>query len=124
GGAPYGYRYLSKYASGGQARYEIDDGQAEVVRQIFTWVGLERCSMGEVCRRLKQRGIPSPKGKTSWNRTSVWAMLNNSAYIGKAQFGKTRVGPPRPRLRARRAGRSGRAGRARSIPHPSRRAGI
>src|SRR5438876_9166886 len=25
-GAPYGYRYISKYASGGQARYEIDDG--------------------------------------------------------------------------------------------------
>src|SRR6516225_5117916 len=32
--APYGYRYLGKYEGGGQARYDIDEAQAEVVRQI------------------------------------------------------------------------------------------
>ncbi len=101
-GAPYGYRYLSKYASGGQARYEIDEAQAEVVRQIFAWVGLERCSIGEVCRRLQQRRIPSPRGKAYWDRSTVWGLLNNPAYTGKAHFGKTRVGPLRPRLRAQR----------------------
>jgi len=100
--APYGYRYLGKYEGGGQARYEIDEAQAEVVRQIFAWVALKRCSIGEVCRRLQQRGIRSPRGKTYWDRSTVWGMLNNSAYIGKAQFGKTRVGPMRPRLRAQR----------------------
>src|SRR5262249_39005039 len=103
--APYGYRYLGKYEGGGQARYEIDEAQADVVRQIFTWVGLERCSIGAVCRRLQQRGIPSPRGKAYWDRTTVWGLLKNTAYIGKAQFGKTRVGPMRPRLRAQR-GRS------------------
>src|SRR5262249_13285260 len=100
--APYGYRYVGKYEGGGQARYEIDEAQADVVRQIFTWVGLERCSIGEVCRRLQQRGISSPRGKAYWDRTSVWGLLKNTAYIGKAQFGKTRVGPMRPRLRAQR----------------------
>jgi len=104
-GAPYGYRYLSKYEGGGQARYEVNETQAEVVLQIFAWVGLERCSIGEVCRRLQQRGVPSPRGKAYWDRTTVWAMLNNAAYTGKAQFGKTRVGPMRPRMRAQR-GRS------------------
>jgi site-specific DNA recombinase len=104
-GAPYGYHYLSKYAGGGQARYEIDEAQAEVVRQIFAWVGLERCSIGEVCRRLQQRRIQSPRGKAYWDRTTIWGMLNNAAYTGKAHFGKTRVGPMRPRLRAQR-GRS------------------
>ena len=103
--APYGYRYLGKYEGGGQARYEIDESQAEAVRQIFTWVGLERCSIGEVCRRLQEQDIPSPRGKTYWDRTTVWGLLKNPAYIGKAQFGKTRVGPMRPRLRAQR-GRS------------------
>ena len=103
--APYGYRYLGKYEGGGQARYEIDKAQAEVVRQIFAWVALKRCSIGEVCRRLQQRGIRSPRGKTYWDRSTVWGMLNNSAYIGKAQFGKQRVGPMRPRLRARAADR-------------------
>ena len=105
GGAPYGYRYLSKYAGGGQARYEIDEAQAEVVRQIFAWVGLERCSISEACRRLQQHKILSPRGQTSWDRSTVWGLLKNSAYIGQAQFGKRRVGPVRPRLRARR-GRS------------------
>jgi site-specific DNA recombinase len=104
GGAPYGYRYLSKYAGGGQARYEIDEAQAEVVRQIFLWMGLERCSISEACRRLKQRKILSPRGRTSWDRSTVWALLKNTAYIGQAQFGKKRVGPMRPRLRARRGG--------------------
>lgn len=104
-GAPYGFRYLSKLAGGGRALYEINESQAEIVRQIFTWVGLERCSIGEVCRRLQQRDIPSPRGKAYWDRTTVWAMLKNTAYIGKAHFGKTRVGPMRSRLRAQR-GRS------------------
>jgi len=59
-GAPYGYRYVGKYEGGGQARYEVDDVKAEVVRQIFTWIAVDRCSIGEVCRRLQDREIPSP----------------------------------------------------------------
>ena len=39
-GAPYGYRYIGKYEGGGQARYEVIEAQAEVVRQIFSWVAL------------------------------------------------------------------------------------
>jgi DNA invertase Pin-like site-specific DNA recombinase len=33
GQAPFGYRYISKYEGNGQARYEIDEAQAEVVRR-------------------------------------------------------------------------------------------
>ena len=62
-GAPYGYRYVGKHEGGGQARYEIDEEHARVVRQIFAWVGLERCSIGEVCRRLQAQADPQPKGK-------------------------------------------------------------
>src|SRR5689334_18850186 len=54
-GAPYGYRYLGKFEGAGQARYEIIESQAEVVRLIFSWVALERCSIGAVCRRLQER---------------------------------------------------------------------
>jgi site-specific DNA recombinase len=103
--APYGYRYFGKHEGGGQARYEIDEAQADIVRQIFAWVGLERCSINEVCRRLHQRRIPSRRGNAYWDRSTVWGLLKNTAYIGRAQFGKTRVGPMRPRLRAQR-GRS------------------
>src|SRR3954467_12228474 len=41
GRAPYGYRYLTKKLHG-EARYEINAAEAEVVRQIFHWVGQER----------------------------------------------------------------------------------
>jgi site-specific DNA recombinase len=98
-GAPYGYRYVGKHEGGGRARYEVHEEHARVVRQLFAWVGLERCSIGEVCRRLQARQIPSPKGKSYWDRTTVWGILKNPAYKGQAQFGKTQVGPRRPRLR-------------------------
>jgi len=101
-GAPYGYRYVGKYEGGGQARYEVDDVKAEVVRQIFTWIAVDRCSIGEVCRRLQDREIPSPRGKNYWDRTTVWGILKNPAYMGEAHFGKTRVGQKRPRLRGQR----------------------
>src|SRR5215831_2043012 len=98
-GAPYGYRYVGKHEGGGHSRYEIHEEHARVVQQLFTWVGLERCSIGEVCRRLQARQIPSPRGKPYWDRTTVWGILRNPAYKGQAQFGKTQVGPRRPRLR-------------------------
>jgi len=101
-GAPYGYRYIGKYEGGGQARYEVIETQAAVVRQIFSWVALDRCSIGQVCRHLQEREILSPKGKDYWDPTTVWGILKNSAYIGQARFGKTRVGPQRPRLRGQR----------------------
>ena len=103
--APYGYRYIGKADGGGAARYEIVLEEARGVRQIFTWVGQERATIGEVCRRLAQAGTPTRRGKTTWDRTTVWGLLTNPAYRGAAAFGKTRAGPLQPRLRAQR-GRS------------------
>src|SRR5262249_46623942 len=73
-----------------------------VVTQIFDWVGRQRCSIGEVCRRLKSEGICTHTGKEFWDRTTIWAMLRNPAYKGTAAFGKTQVTEPRPRLRTQR----------------------
>jgi site-specific DNA recombinase len=101
-GAPYGYRSISKQESNGQARYEIVLEEARVVRQIFHWVGQERCSLGEVCRRLRGQNVPSPKGKGPWDRTTVWGILKNPAYRGAAAFGKTQTGELRQRLRGQR----------------------
>jgi len=101
-GAPYGYRYVSCREGDGEARYEIVLEEARVIRQIFAWVGRDGLSIGEVCRRLKEQGIPSPTGKSYWDRTTVWGHLKNPAYCGNAIFGKTRIGPKRPRLRAQK----------------------
>jgi site-specific DNA recombinase len=101
-GAPYGFRYVSKRDGGGQARYEVTPGEAQVVQQMFRWVGVERVSIGEVCRRLKKARNLTPKGKAAWDRSTVCGILKNPAYKGLAAFGKTREGPLRPRLRAQR----------------------
>ena len=101
-GAPYGYRYVTKYEGGGQARYEIIPDEARVIRQVFAWVGHDRLTIGEVCRRLTQAGEATRTGKTRWDRSVVWGILKNPAYQGSAAFGKTHQGPLRPRLRAQR----------------------
>src|SRR4051812_24817621 len=95
-GAPYGYRYIGKHEGDGEARYQVVADEARVVRKIFEWVGQERCSIGEVCRRLKGEGVPTRTGKAAWDRSVVWAALKNPAYKGTAAFGKTRSGPIKP----------------------------
>ena len=103
-GAPYGYRYVSKHQGGGSARYDILEDEARVVRQIFLWIGQERLSIGEVCRRLQRAEERTRTGRTQWDRSVVWGILKNPAYKGTAAVGKTRTGPLRPRLRAQRNG--------------------
>ena len=76
--------------------------EARLVRQIFDWVGRERLSIGEVCRRLQQADERTRTGKTSWDRSVVWGILKNPAYKGMAAFGKTREAAPRPKLRSQR----------------------
>src|SRR6266542_5117670 len=94
--APYGYRYVTKHEGEGKARYEIAIEEARVVRQIFDWVGRDRLSIGEVCRRLTQAKELTRTGRTQWDRSALWAMLKNPAYMGVAAFGKTRLGEMRP----------------------------
>ncbi len=112
-GAPHGYRYVTRTEGGGEARYEISEEQASVVRQMFDWVGRERLSIGDVQRRLTAAATPTPRGKTGWDRTTIWGMLKNPAYKGQAAFGKTHAGELRPRLREQR-GRALQPRRARS----------
>ena len=100
--APYGYRYVATPERGGDAEYALALEEADVVRQIFEWIGRDRHTIGEVRGRLKDQAIPSPKGKEWWDRTTIWGMLKNPAYTGTAGFGKTRSGTRRGRLRPQR----------------------
>jgi site-specific DNA recombinase len=102
GAAPYGYRYISARVTDGHAAYEIFLEQARVVRQIFEWIGRDRLSIREVCRRLQNQGIRTATGRSRWDPSTVCGMLQNPAYKGMAAFGKTRSGPMRPRLRPQR----------------------
>ena len=112
GKAPYGYRYVSRGEGGGEAHYNVQLEEAKVVRQMFEWVGLERVSLYQVCRRLEKQGIAAPKGGERWSERSVWGMLRNPAYKGWAAYGKRCSGPLRPRPRPLR-GKSEQPRRAR-----------
>lgn len=98
-GAPFGYRYVSRYQGGGVARFEVVEAEAHIVRLIFAWVGLDRMSLREVCRRLEQIGCQTRAGVTHWYASTIHGMLTNPAYVGRAAFGRCRYLPPRPRLR-------------------------
>jgi site-specific DNA recombinase len=115
-GAPYGYRY-QRPLPGGPATYTVVPSEAPVIEQIFTWVGLERCSLTEVARRLNAAAVPSRSGKP-WSRTSLGGILSNPAYRGQAAFGKTRslAGPPEGRPCRSRTPTSRRTWRTRAVP--------
>jgi site-specific DNA recombinase len=98
GAAPFGYRYVPR-RDGQPAAYEVVEAEAAIVRQLFHWVGVDGCSLAEVCRRLGQQGVASPRGRAAWDRSTVWGILKNSAYQGLALYGKTRSGPRRAQLR-------------------------
>lgn len=104
GKAPYGYRYISKVAGrgalpGSDAQFNVNLEEAEIVRQMFQWVGEERLSIRQVCRRLEKLGVCPPKGGVRWSSKSVGGMLHNPAYKGLAGYGKRCSGPMRPRPR-------------------------
>src|SRR5438270_6094791 len=63
--APYGYRYVNKQDGAGEARFEIVLEEARVVRQVFAWIGRDRCSIGEVRRRLEAAKERTRTGKTA-----------------------------------------------------------
>lgn len=89
-GAPFGYNYIRKTELT-HARYEINPREAAVVRKIYQLYTEEMKSIGEITRDLNRDRIPTRKGVSRWERSTVWGILRNPAYIGKACFGKTQI---------------------------------
>jgi len=100
-GAPFGYRYISVREGGSQARFEQNAEQARIVQQIFSWIGRDRCSLHEICRRLQKAGALTASGRRIWFKQAVWHILQNPANIGRAAYGKTRMMPRTRKTRPR-----------------------
>ena len=98
-GAPFGYRYVSRAQGGGVARFEVAEDEAHIVRLVFSWIGSDRLSLREVCRRLHHMGCRTRRGSTYWYASTIRGMLDNPAYMGRAAFGRAHFLAPRPRLR-------------------------
>src|SRR5271165_6050594 len=89
-GAPYGYRYVRK-TDEVPAAYAVLEAEARVVERIYEMYTVEGLSIGEITRRINAEGISTRKASARWERSTVWAVLRNSAYRGVACFGKTRA---------------------------------
>jgi site-specific DNA recombinase len=99
-GAPYGYRYIrrSEHAA---ARFEVSEPEASTVRAVYRRYVENFLSIGELTRWLTAAGVPTATDKQRWDRSTVWAMLRNPAYAGRAAFGKTMRVERRPAVTRR-----------------------
>src|SRR5438309_12030341 len=97
-GAPYGYRYVGRHDTSA-AYYEVLEAEAQVVRWVFETYTQRAISINAIARLLNERQIPTRTAKTRWERSTVWGILRNPAYQGKACYGKTEL---RPRQRITR----------------------
>jgi len=89
-GAPYGYRYVKKNETTA-AYYEVIDSEATVVRLVYEAYTRQGQSVNAIARMLNEQQIPTRSGVSRWERSTVWAMLRNPAYEGRACFGKTEM---------------------------------
>src|SRR6202171_456399 len=97
-GAPYGYRYVKK-SDTSAAYYEVIESEAIVVRLVYETYTQQGLSINAIARLLNERQIPTRTETTRWERSTVWGLLRNPAYRGRACYGKTEL---RPRQRITR----------------------
>jgi site-specific DNA recombinase len=98
-GAPYGYRYVRK-SDTSAAYYEVIEPEAAVVRRVYEMYTQQGLSINAIARLLNEEQISTRTRTTRWERSTVWGMLRNPAYRGRACYGKTEL---RPRQRITRA---------------------
>lgn len=93
----YGYRYIPKKEKV-HGYYEINDREADVVRNIFKWIAKDGMTLRGVVRKLQKLGIKPRKSKRGvWNTSTLSTLSRNKAYIGEAHWGSSyAVAPIRP----------------------------
>ncbi len=78
----HGYKWV------GDLRLEPDD-EWPVVKLIFDMV-MERKTFAAIKKELETRGVFAPKGGQSWERTTIYHIVNNPVYAGR-YYGLKRV---------------------------------
>ncbi len=96
GRPPYGY---NKVGQGRNASLVVNEEQAKIIRQVFTWYVVGDGESGplstlRIAERLTERGIPTPqdlipgrvhmkiRGYAQWSRATIHKIIRHSAYNG------------------------------------------
>ena len=83
---PYG-QFLG-YRKGTDGLPEIVPEEAEIVRSIYRMF-MQGKSTNDIAKQLTNKGIPTPGGKTEWQRATVESILSNEKYKGSALLQKS-----------------------------------
>ena len=102
--APYGYRYIARSETA-EARYEVIAEQAAVIRTIFHHYVEQMTPLSRLPSALNAHDIPTPSGGARWRASTLWTILRNPAYCGRAAYGKTRHVEQPPRWTSRNRGK-------------------
>ena len=76
------------YEVGSDGELAINPEEAQVVCWIFEQY-LAGDSLGEIAAGLERQGIPSPAGRSKWNREAIDKLLSNEKYTGRVLLQKT-----------------------------------
>jgi site-specific DNA recombinase len=96
---PYGYR-ADPDRPRDPAGVRLDEEKAAVVAEIFAMYLEEGMSLCGVSKKLRARGIRSPRGGEVWTVSSLRWILTNPVYTGRVYAGRMRHRPPRIRRSA------------------------
>lgn len=83
--APYGYTYVK-----GEGRLEVVPEEAAWVVQIYRWLLEDRLSLHAIAHRLTANSVPTKRGATRWDPSTVQSILTNATYTGVWHHNKTK----------------------------------
>ncbi|MFZ5633202.1 MAG: recombinase family protein [Bacillota bacterium] len=86
GGIPigfYAYGYVYDQETG---EIHVDEDEAVVVKNIYTWFISEDIGMNGIAKRLNVAGTPTRKGKGVWHRNVIRQILVNPVYKGQWRY--------------------------------------
>jgi site-specific DNA recombinase len=74
---PFGYTFDRK-----ESNYIVNEPEAEIVRDMYGWLVNDKVGTATICKRLNERGVPSPRLKKPWIVSAVYRLLTNPLYKG------------------------------------------
>jgi hypothetical protein len=75
----FGFRFAGDTAEG----YEVAPAKMALVERIFRTVGEEGRSLTAVKTAFEAEGIPTPRGKTYWNISTIKRIIDNDVYLAR-----------------------------------------
>ena len=80
---PYGYDILKNRAG----RTLIPNAEeAPIAKKIFEWTVDDHMTPGKIAKKLTAMGVPTYRGDTDWNLSTIKTILSNPVYCGKVRW--------------------------------------